>query len=89
MIPPIRTNWQARAIAAEEAVKQVGALLDIAREELQGIQLRLADRAALMSMVQDGRKVKLVFVRNGELTQIEVYRTMGDDWNAIEQRLLR
>jgi hypothetical protein len=75
-------HWRRRALAAEAA-------LTTAQETIDGIQLRLEDRAALVSIATTGRTKRLMFVRNGELTTINVYATMDADWNEIERKLLR
>lgn len=73
-------NWRARAKAAEAA-------LQTAREHLQGIEARMADRAVLISIAKtDGRAVRLTFVRNGELFTLDTFVTM--DFNLTRTRKL-
>lgn len=74
--------WKRRALAAEAKLAE-------AAETIKGIELRLQDRAALISMVKDGRGRRLLFTRKGELTPLHVYGTIATDWDGMERKLLR
>jgi hypothetical protein len=74
--------------ALRERAERAEADLAKAREHLAGIELRLANRAVLVSLIRDKRKVRFVFERNGDLTQIEAYITLDQGWDELERRLL-
>jgi phosphoribosylaminoimidazole-succinocarboxamide synthase len=78
----LRNSWKSRAQAAEAAAAQ-------AKELLEGLALRLEDRAALISIVRDGRKLRFGFVRNGKLTYVECMGTWDDDVDAWKRELLK
>ena len=46
------------------------------------------ERTVLLSITRDKRKARLLFARNGELTQVEAYVTLDADWDEIERRLM-
>lgn len=48
----------------------------------------IADRAALISIVREGRSLRFGFVRNDKVFYIETYATMGDDIAAWKRDLL-
>jgi hypothetical protein len=80
-------NWKTRALAAETALEIAQVGNRVAREELDGIQLRLANRAALISIARDGRALKFTFVRNGDVIVIETISTWSDDIDQWKKEL--
>jgi len=81
-------SWKTRAIAAETENTMLRAALDTANEHLNGIELRFADRATLVSITREGRLNRFTFVRNGQLTIVETYSTMEDDLPGWKRALL-
>ena len=83
---PRELTWQERAVLAEAELAVLRAALEQADQRLKGIELLMADRAALVSIRRDGRMNKFTFVRNGELTVIETFGSWDDDpdrWRKI------
>jgi hypothetical protein len=83
---------KALRLRAERAEAERDAALEavrIANEQLAGVQLRMEQRAALVSIVRDKRKARMIFVRNGVLTEVTAYVSMDTDWDEIERRLIR
>jgi hypothetical protein len=72
----------AQRLAAAEAER------DAALESLRVALEYQQNTTHLVSIVRDKRKVRLLFSRNNELTQIEAYITLDHDWNEIERRLI-
>lgn len=83
-----RNYWKSRAEAAEAALTQCQAGLAIAQEHLAGIELRMNDRAALVSIVRQGRVNRFLFVRNGNTIMVETYSALEDDLPGWKRELL-
>lgn len=81
-------SWKARAIAAETQLAIANTALALATEQLEGLELRLADRAALISIERNGRINRFLFVRNGQLLTIETMGTWDDDVEGWKKQLL-
>ena len=81
-------GWKKRALDAEAKISVLNAALDVAREQLNGIELRFAERAALVSIVQTGRINRFTFLRNGQVHVVETYSTMEDDVPGWKSALL-
>ena len=81
-------GWRNRALVAEAETATLRAALDIAQQELNGIQLRLKERAALVSLTREGRKLRFIFTRNNELITVEAIGTWDDDVDAWKRQLL-
>lgn len=80
--------WQDRATVAEAELAIAKAALAVAEEHLQGIELRFASRAALVSITRSGRLNRFLFVRNGNMITVETYSTMEDDLPGWKRELL-
>jgi hypothetical protein len=72
-------NWREIAAVQEAELATLRAALDLAREHLAGIELRMNERAALVSITRDGRKNNFTFVRRGEIFRITTVGTWDDD----------
>lgn len=81
-------TWKQRAIAAEAQLAAATVALTEANEQLKGLQLTLADRAALISITRNGRMNRFMFVRNGQLLTIETMGTWDDDVDGWKKQLL-
>lgn len=81
-------DWKARAIAAEGANAILNAALDQAKLGFTALEARLSERAALVSIVREGRKVRFIHVRNGKSHIIEMYGTWDDDVDGWKAALL-
>lgn len=81
-------GWKKRALDAEAKISVLNASLNVAREHLNGIELRFAERAALVSIVQTGRINRFTFLRNGQIHVVETYSTMEDDVPGWKRDLL-
>lgn len=77
-----------RAKLLETENKQLKASLQTAMQQLEGIGLRLADRAALVSIVRDGRIIRFGFLRNHEVHYVQCMATWDVDVDAIRMTLL-
>lgn len=85
-----RSNqWRDRALVAEAANALYEAQLTALNEQLQGIELRFAEQASLISIVRDGRKIRFNFTRHGNLYSIEVMGTWDDDVDGWKRALLQ
>jgi len=81
-------DWKARALAAEGANAILNAAIDQAKEGFTALEARLSERAALVSIVREGRKVRFIHVRNGKSHIIEMYGTWDDDVDGWKAALL-
>jgi hypothetical protein len=82
------STWRKRALDAEAKISVLNAALDVAREHLEGIEIRFTERAVLVSIVQTGRVNRFTFVRNGQTHVVETYSTMEDDVPGWKSALL-
>jgi hypothetical protein len=82
------TDWRKRAQAAEVSLREADKHIADARQSLEQVQMMHRDRAALVSITQNGRTLAFTFVRNGELTVCETYSTMEADVPAWRAALL-
>lgn len=80
--------WKDRTTVAEAELAVAKAAIAAAEEHLQGIELRFASRAALVSITRSGRLNRFLFVRNGQMTTVETYSTMEDDLPGWKRDLL-
>lgn len=60
----------------------------LAQQELDGLRKLQTNRAALVSIVRDGRFIRFSFFRNGKLTTIETYSAIDCNVNAWIEELL-
>lgn len=81
-------SWKERALIAEAELATTQAALATAEQHLAGIELRFAERAALVSITRQGRINKFMFLRNGQLTTIETMGTWDDDVEGWKKALL-
>lgn len=72
----------------KQAEAERDAALEAAREASKALTL-MQQRTVLVSIQRDKRKARFLFSRNNELTQVETYITLEQDWNEIERRLIR
>lgn len=86
---PRDLTWKERAVLAEAQVAAQQAALEQAQQHLDGIELRMADRAVLISITKNGRMNKFTFVRNGIMTVIETYGSWDDDPDEWREKLLK
>lgn len=80
--------WKRRAQRAESTLVEANTALDRANEAFDSLQKLVDNRAALVSITPSGRKVRLLFMRNNELTTIDAYATVDADWKQLERKLL-
>lgn len=71
----------AKLAASEEALK-------IATDCIDMLEKRMNERAAIISIVRDGRKIRFGFVRNQQLIYIETVGMWSDDVDGWKQQLL-
>jgi hypothetical protein len=69
-------------------IRELERELAASAERLDAIELAQRDRAALVSIVQDGRSLIFTFVRNGKLTRCETYSTMEADVPGWKRALI-
>jgi hypothetical protein len=81
-------TWKERAVIAEAELATTQAALETAQQHLAGIELRFAERAALVSIARQGRINKFMFLRNGQLTTVECMGTWDDDVDGWKKALL-
>lgn len=86
---PRKLTWQERAVLAEAELTATRVGLEAAQQHLDGIELRMADRAVLISITKNGRMNKFTFVRNGQMTVIETYGSWDDDPDEWREKLLK
>lgn len=77
-----------RAKLLEEENKQLKSSLQTAIQQLEGIELRFAERAALVSVVRDGRTIRFGFLRNHEVHYVQCMATWDVDIDAVRKLLL-
>lgn len=71
----------------KQAEAERDAALEAAREASKALTL-MQQRTVLISIQRDKRKARFLFSRNNELTQVETYITLEQDWDEIERRLM-
>jgi len=79
--------WRDMATTLQAQLDVTNAALETATEHLAGIELRFANRAALISLGRDGRKLNFTFVRNKELIRITAMGTWEDDLDQWKREL--
>lgn len=80
--------WRRRAETAEAKVADLTAQLESLKDGLEGMALRFKERTALISITQEGRNVRLGFVRYDELHYYEFFSTWDNDLTEMKQTLL-
>ena len=70
----------------KQAEAERDAALEAAREASKALAA-MQQHTVLVSIQRDKRKARFLFSRNNELTQVETYITLEQDWNEIERRL--
>jgi hypothetical protein len=81
--------WRKRAERAEAALAVACGTIKQTDAAFDSLQKLVDSRAVLVSMTPSGRKVRLLFQRNGDLTTIDAYATIDADWNELERKLLK
>lgn len=83
-----RKQLAADLIEAQAKRAASEASLALATDALDMLEKRMNDRAALISIVRDGRKIRFGFVRNQELHYIEMLGMWADDVDGWKAALL-
>lgn len=74
--------------AAVAALRQVNDRIAFAMVQIDAIEAAAANRATLISIERNNRKIKFTFHRNNHLTTIETYGTWDDDVESWNKELL-
>lgn len=74
--------------AITEATAPIVAKIAEAETHLEAARETMRQRAALVAMETEGRTLKLTFVRNGEIIQIETMLTLDQDLPGWRRQLL-
>ncbi len=80
--------WKRRAEKAEAALAERTEQLEALKEALDGMELRFKERAALMSIVREGRMIRFMFARYDQIHYIQVMGTWDDDLDQWKRDLL-
>ena len=67
-------DWQARALAAEA--------------ERDALKAEIATSAKLVSIIKDGRTLRMTFMRNGRAIIVESYASMSINTKQLQAALL-
>lgn len=62
--------------------------LESLKQALDGMELRFKERAALMSIVREGRMIRFMFARDDKLHFIQMLGTWDDDLDQWKRDLL-
>lgn len=82
-------DWKVEALNVRAELLVCQQRLSDAREQLDGIELRLRERAALISITREGRKLHFTFVRNGSPYRVTCMGTWSDDVDGWKKELLQ
>lgn len=80
--------WKRRYERAEAARLKAVAAASQALQTICEVEQRLDDRATLINIDRNGRKIRFTFVRNKQLTVIETFGTWGDNIDEWRKALL-
>ena len=86
--PMFNGYWRRRAEKAEAEAAELREKLESLKTGLDGMALRFKERSALISIAQDGRMIRLGFVRNDQLYYYEFFSTWDNDLTEMQQTLL-
>lgn len=76
-------------VAAKNArIAELEAFIEAQNDRLKGIELLMANSAALISIVKQGRVLRFGFARNGKAFYIETIGMMSDDTETWKRALL-
>ncbi len=68
--------------------QRIDAAADEQQQQIDALERLVLNRAALVNIEQDGRKIRFTFTRRGEVRRIECYADMSVDVAAIRKVLL-
>jgi hypothetical protein len=80
--------YKRKAATAVQRLAEAEAALAQASNTIKMVEAINADRACLISITRDNRRIKFTFVRNGQLTTIETMGTWDDDVDGWQRELL-
>ena len=72
----------------EQYHKVIDAGIDDMQQQIDALEQLLLNRAALVNVAVDGRKVRFTFTRRGQVHQVEAYADMSLDIASVRRALL-
>ncbi len=80
--------WRKRAQAAEAQLAEAKDRLVFANAALDGMKRRFDERAALISIRREGRRIFFTFARAGEIIRVDALGTWNDDVELWKKLLI-
>jgi len=68
--------------------QRVDTAADEMQQQIDALELLVLNRAALIDITQDGRKLQFTFTRRGQIYRVEAYADMSVDVAGIRKELL-